>query len=102
MAHLISTGLQNKKSILFGNMEEIYHFHNRWALHLDIDACSVCDLLLLTWLPAGSRDPQPLGCIWLGTSLSRKSQAHVVGAHDVFSDHLCGPLSCRLVPKVAG
>ncbi|KAK7805728.1 hypothetical protein U0070_010949 [Myodes glareolus] len=29
MAHLISTGLQNKKSILFGNMEEIYHFHNR-------------------------------------------------------------------------
>lgn len=29
MAHLISTGLQNKKNILFGNMEEIYHFHNR-------------------------------------------------------------------------
>lgn len=31
MAHLISTGLQNKKNILFGNMEEIYHFHNRWG-----------------------------------------------------------------------
>ncbi|XP_036105609.1 guanine nucleotide exchange factor DBS isoform X6 [Molossus molossus] len=29
MAHLISTGLQNKKDVLFGNMEEIYHFHNR-------------------------------------------------------------------------
>ncbi|XP_016068364.1 PREDICTED: guanine nucleotide exchange factor DBS isoform X1 [Miniopterus natalensis] len=29
MAHLISAGLQNKKDVLFGNMEEIYHFHNR-------------------------------------------------------------------------
>lgn len=29
MAHLMSPGLQNKKDILFGNMEEIYHFHNR-------------------------------------------------------------------------
>ncbi|XP_072832670.1 guanine nucleotide exchange factor DBS isoform X2 [Vicugna pacos] len=29
MTHLISTGLHNKKDILFGNMEEIYHFHNR-------------------------------------------------------------------------
>ncbi|XP_026724356.1 guanine nucleotide exchange factor DBS isoform X7 [Athene cunicularia] len=29
MAHLISPDLQNKKDILFGNMEEIYHFHNR-------------------------------------------------------------------------
>ncbi|XP_067569874.1 guanine nucleotide exchange factor DBS isoform X4 [Pseudorca crassidens] len=29
MTHLISTGLQNKKDVLFGNMEEIYHFHNR-------------------------------------------------------------------------
>ncbi|KAM6099264.1 guanine nucleotide exchange factor DBS isoform 9-T11 [Theristicus caerulescens] len=29
MAHLISPELQNKKDILFGNMEEIYHFHNR-------------------------------------------------------------------------
>ncbi|XP_030888605.1 guanine nucleotide exchange factor DBS [Leptonychotes weddellii] len=29
MAHLVSPGLQNKKDILFGNMEEIYHFHNR-------------------------------------------------------------------------
>uniref|UniRef100_A0A8C9ITP0 Guanine nucleotide exchange factor DBS n=1 Tax=Piliocolobus tephrosceles TaxID=591936 RepID=A0A8C9ITP0_9PRIM len=29
MAHLLSTGLHNKKDILFGNMEEIYHFHNR-------------------------------------------------------------------------
>lgn len=31
MAHLISPELQNKKDILFGNMEEIYHFHNRWG-----------------------------------------------------------------------
>ncbi|XP_041273986.1 guanine nucleotide exchange factor DBS isoform X6 [Onychostruthus taczanowskii] len=29
MAHLIPPELQNKKDILFGNMEEIYHFHNR-------------------------------------------------------------------------
>uniref|UniRef100_A0ABM5FZ66 Guanine nucleotide exchange factor DBS isoform X3 n=1 Tax=Pogona vitticeps TaxID=103695 RepID=A0ABM5FZ66_9SAUR len=29
MAHLISPGLQNKKDVLFGNMEEIYQFHNR-------------------------------------------------------------------------
>uniref|UniRef100_A0A8D0GT91 MCF.2 cell line derived transforming sequence like n=1 Tax=Sphenodon punctatus TaxID=8508 RepID=A0A8D0GT91_SPHPU len=29
MTHLILPGLQNKKDVLFGNMEEIYHFHNR-------------------------------------------------------------------------
>uniref|UniRef100_A0A673UCG6 MCF.2 cell line derived transforming sequence like n=1 Tax=Suricata suricatta TaxID=37032 RepID=A0A673UCG6_SURSU len=29
MAHLVSPGLQTKKDVLFGNMEEIYHFHNR-------------------------------------------------------------------------
>ncbi|XP_021563764.1 guanine nucleotide exchange factor DBS [Carlito syrichta] len=29
MSHLISTGLHSKKDVLFGNMEEIYHFHNR-------------------------------------------------------------------------
>lgn len=29
MAHFILPGLQNKKDVLFGNMEEIYHFHNR-------------------------------------------------------------------------
>ncbi|XP_033033076.1 guanine nucleotide exchange factor DBS isoform X6 [Trachypithecus francoisi] len=29
MAHLLSTGLHHKKDVLFGNMEEIYHFHNR-------------------------------------------------------------------------
>lgn len=29
MTHLLSAGLQNKKDVLFGNMEEIYHFHNR-------------------------------------------------------------------------
>uniref|UniRef100_A0A4X2JTL8 MCF.2 cell line derived transforming sequence like n=1 Tax=Vombatus ursinus TaxID=29139 RepID=A0A4X2JTL8_VOMUR len=29
MMHLISSALQNKKDVLFGNMEEIYHFHNR-------------------------------------------------------------------------
>lgn len=36
MTHLISTGLQNKKDILFGNMEEIYHFHNRLGLCLGV------------------------------------------------------------------
>ncbi|XP_045139922.1 guanine nucleotide exchange factor DBS isoform X2 [Echinops telfairi] len=29
MMHLISASLQKKKDVLFGNMEEIYHFHNR-------------------------------------------------------------------------
>ncbi|XP_027632011.1 guanine nucleotide exchange factor DBS isoform X2 [Tupaia chinensis] len=29
MAHLIPSGLHNKKGVLFGNMEEIYHFHHR-------------------------------------------------------------------------
>ncbi|XP_029460538.1 guanine nucleotide exchange factor DBS isoform X8 [Rhinatrema bivittatum] len=29
MMHHMSPELQNKKDILFGNMEEIYHFHNR-------------------------------------------------------------------------
>uniref|UniRef100_A0A8C3WDF9 MCF.2 cell line derived transforming sequence like n=1 Tax=Catagonus wagneri TaxID=51154 RepID=A0A8C3WDF9_9CETA len=29
MARLVSTGLRSKKDILFGNMEEIYHFHHR-------------------------------------------------------------------------
>ncbi|XP_077014840.1 guanine nucleotide exchange factor DBS isoform X12 [Tamandua tetradactyla] len=29
MTHLVSASLQNKKDVLFGNMEEIYHFHNR-------------------------------------------------------------------------
>ncbi|KAM4700290.1 guanine nucleotide exchange factor DBS [Discoglossus pictus] len=30
--HLLSPMLQNKKDVLFGNMEEIYHFHNRMFL----------------------------------------------------------------------
>uniref|UniRef100_A0A8C3SXD7 MCF.2 cell line derived transforming sequence like n=1 Tax=Chelydra serpentina TaxID=8475 RepID=A0A8C3SXD7_CHESE len=34
MMHLISPGLLNKKDILFGNMEEIYHFHNRLVIFL--------------------------------------------------------------------
>ncbi|XP_064413685.1 guanine nucleotide exchange factor DBS [Latimeria chalumnae] len=29
MIHLIPAVLQNKKNVLFGNMEQIYHFHNR-------------------------------------------------------------------------
>lgn len=29
MAHLIPAPLQNKKEVLFGNMLEIYHFHER-------------------------------------------------------------------------
>ncbi|XP_049634053.1 guanine nucleotide exchange factor DBS isoform X2 [Suncus etruscus] len=29
MAHLLSASLHNKKDVLFGNMEEICHFHNR-------------------------------------------------------------------------
>lgn len=29
MMHLIPVTLQNKKDILFGNMAEIYYFHNK-------------------------------------------------------------------------
>lgn len=36
MTHLMSPGLQNKKDILFGNMEEIYHFHNRLGNHVQL------------------------------------------------------------------
>ena len=32
MARLVSTGLRSKKDVLFGNMEEIYHFHHRSGL----------------------------------------------------------------------
>ncbi|XP_055464475.1 guanine nucleotide exchange factor DBS isoform X7 [Psammomys obesus] len=45
MAHLISTGLQNKKNILFGNMEEIYHFHNRIFLR-ELESCIDCPELV--------------------------------------------------------
>ncbi|CAI9554823.1 unnamed protein product [Staurois parvus] len=31
--HLLSPMLHNKKDVLFGNMEEIYHFHNRSAFY---------------------------------------------------------------------
>uniref|UniRef100_A0A8B9R553 MCF.2 cell line derived transforming sequence like n=1 Tax=Anas platyrhynchos TaxID=8839 RepID=A0A8B9R553_ANAPL len=43
MAHLISPELQNKKDILFGNMEEIYHFHNSlWRQFSDSVFFQVC------------------------------------------------------------
>ncbi|XP_074048165.1 guanine nucleotide exchange factor DBS isoform X3 [Macrotis lagotis] len=38
MTHLISPALQNKKDVLFGNMEEIYHFHNRIFLR-ELENC---------------------------------------------------------------
>ncbi|NXL05194.1 MCF2L factor, partial [Mesembrinibis cayennensis] len=33
LVHLIPSALQNKKEILFGNLPEIYEFHNRHMLH---------------------------------------------------------------------
>lgn len=62
MTHLISTGLHNKKDVLFGNMEEIYHFHNRWgpALHVLHDL----SLPVQPDLPAA-------GLCLMGTDLSR-------------------------------
>ncbi|NWI53018.1 MCF2L factor, partial [Calyptomena viridis] len=38
LLHLIPSALQNKKEILFGNLPEIYEFHNR---HVGIGSCSV-------------------------------------------------------------
>lgn len=31
MASIIPASLQNKKDVLFGNMQEIYFFHKTWA-----------------------------------------------------------------------
>ncbi|XP_023570912.1 guanine nucleotide exchange factor DBS isoform X9 [Octodon degus] len=45
MAHLISTGLHSKKGVLFGNMEEIYHFHNRIFLR-ELESCMDCPELV--------------------------------------------------------
>ncbi|XP_047576414.1 guanine nucleotide exchange factor DBS isoform X3 [Lutra lutra] len=45
MAHLVSPGLQNKKDILFGNMEEIYHFHNRIFLR-ELESYTDCPELV--------------------------------------------------------
>ncbi|XP_040137670.2 guanine nucleotide exchange factor DBS isoform X12 [Ictidomys tridecemlineatus] len=45
MTHLISTGLHNKKDVLFGNMEEIYHFHNRVFLR-ELERCTDCPELV--------------------------------------------------------
>uniref|UniRef100_A0A8C2UPS7 Guanine nucleotide exchange factor DBS n=1 Tax=Chinchilla lanigera TaxID=34839 RepID=A0A8C2UPS7_CHILA len=45
MAHLISTGLHSKKGVLFGNMEEIYHFHHRIFLR-ELESCIDCPELV--------------------------------------------------------
>ncbi|KAM4860067.1 guanine nucleotide exchange factor DBS isoform 3-T3 [Thomomys bottae] len=45
LAHLVSTGLQDKKEVLFGNMEEIYHFHNRVFLR-ELESCMDCPELV--------------------------------------------------------
>lgn len=36
LVHLIPSALQNKKEILFGNLPEIYEFHNR---HVKTGGC---------------------------------------------------------------
>ncbi|XP_069493259.1 guanine nucleotide exchange factor DBS isoform X3 [Ambystoma mexicanum] len=45
ITHLISPTLQNKKDVLFGNMEEIYHFHNRIFLR-ELENCVACPELV--------------------------------------------------------
>ncbi|NXE53233.1 MCF2L factor, partial [Casuarius casuarius] len=39
LAHLIPSALQNKKEVLFGNLPEIYEFHNRHVLTAAIENC---------------------------------------------------------------
>uniref|UniRef100_A0A8D0LA13 MCF.2 cell line derived transforming sequence-like 2 n=1 Tax=Sphenodon punctatus TaxID=8508 RepID=A0A8D0LA13_SPHPU len=39
--HLIPAALQNKKEVLFGNLPEIYEFHNRHVLHKPYFMCPV-------------------------------------------------------------
>ncbi|XP_053471021.1 guanine nucleotide exchange factor DBS isoform X1 [Ictalurus furcatus] len=45
MAHLIPVTLNNKKDILFGNMAEIYHFHNKTFLR-ELEAYTDCPELV--------------------------------------------------------
>ncbi|XP_027012037.2 guanine nucleotide exchange factor DBS isoform X10 [Tachysurus fulvidraco] len=45
MAHLIPVTLHNKKDILFGNMAEIYHFHNKTFLR-ELEAYTDCPELV--------------------------------------------------------
>nr|XP_051697667.1 guanine nucleotide exchange factor DBS isoform X3 [Oryctolagus cuniculus] len=45
MAHLLSPGLLSKKGVLFGNMEEIYHFHNRIFLR-ELESYTDCPELV--------------------------------------------------------
>ncbi|XP_060754846.1 guanine nucleotide exchange factor DBS isoform X2 [Neoarius graeffei] len=45
MVHLIPVTLQNKKDILFGNMAEIYHFHNKTFLR-ELEAYTDCPELV--------------------------------------------------------
>ncbi|XP_053332717.1 guanine nucleotide exchange factor DBS isoform X7 [Clarias gariepinus] len=45
MAHLIPVTLQNKKDVLFGNMAEIYHFHNKTFLR-ELEAYTDCPELV--------------------------------------------------------
>ncbi|KAF5909222.1 guanine nucleotide exchange factor DBS isoform X3, partial [Clarias magur] len=45
MAHLIPITLQNKKDVLFGNMAEIYHFHNKTFLR-ELEAYTDCPELV--------------------------------------------------------
>ncbi|XP_048193609.1 LOW QUALITY PROTEIN: guanine nucleotide exchange factor DBS-like [Perognathus longimembris pacificus] len=45
VAHLLSPGLHHKKEVLFGNMEEIYHFHNRIFLR-ELESCMDCPELV--------------------------------------------------------
>ncbi|KFP00562.1 Guanine nucleotide exchange factor DBS, partial [Calypte anna] len=39
LAHLIPSALQNKKEILFGNLPEIYEFHNRQIFLKELENC---------------------------------------------------------------
>lgn len=48
LVHLIPSTLQNKKEILFGNLPEIYEFHNR---HVRTAGCPVLLVLLTLLIP---------------------------------------------------
>lgn len=64
LSHLIPLALQNKRDVLFGNLPEIYDFHNRYSLSLcGLQAAS---LLLLCLRPAA----QPLSLSPLVQDLS--------------------------------
>lgn len=79
LLHLIPSALQNKKEILFGNLPEIYEFHNRhvgtggWPAPLGATVIStpLCGVLWHTHIQAGKVIPTLPLCVFYKANLWR-------------------------------